>query len=354
MDMLLAVVTYFFAASLAVIASFFCASRAERWGLIDIPNGRKMHARSTPLIGGLIIWAGLCSLLLIKPSVDLIPYCIPLATLTVIVGVMDDLHDISARLRLVVHLSIGLGMALWAGIKLETLGELLPGIPMTLGPLALPVTCFSVATAMNAVNMMDGIDGLAGALSLIPVLVVGSLAAQAGNEDLTLTAIALAGGLSVFLLLNFPFPWRQQASCFLGDTGSTLLGLMVGWLLIGGGSNGLFSPVLALYLLALPLIDTAGVMVRRVLRGVSMTTPGRDHFHHVLIDSGMQHKHVVYMLIALAVAIASLGLIMEKRATPEWVMLAVFISILTLNLVALRSADKAKTILRDKLFIRQL
>lgn len=352
--MLLAGLVYLFAAATAVLAAFYCLPRAERWGLLDTPGGRKAHERTTPLVGGLVIWAGLLTLLAVEPTSPPVAL-LTLATLTVVIGLLDDHHELSARFRLCIHLALGLAMALWAGIKLDSLGELMPGQPLALGLLALPVTCFAVAAAMNAVNMVDGVDGLAGGLSLLPVAMIAGLALQNGSHpELLLTASALAGGLTVFLLLNFPFPWRQRASTFLGDTGSTLLGLMVAWLLIQASSEGLFRPVLALYLLALPLLDTAGVMVRRTLRGVSLTTPGRDHFHHVFIDAGMQHKHVVYMLVALATAIASLGLLMEKRGTPEWTMFTLFAGMLVINLVVLRSADKAKELLRERLFSQRL
>lgn len=351
MDMLLTTFTLLLSAALAVLASRFFMARAGRWGLIDTPCGdRKKHAHATPMVGGLIIGAGLCSLALVMPGEGLFPYCLPLAVLTVIVGFLDDRHELSARFRLVVHLGIGVLMAVWAGTELTRLGELYPGRSFSLGLLAVPLTCFAVAAAMNAINMVDGVDGLAGALSLVPVLVIAALSAKAGNLELLITAAALAGGLCVFLLLNFPLPWRRRASCFLGDTGSTLLGFMVAWLLIRGSEAGLMSPVLALFLIALPLLDTAGVMLRRVRRGVSMATAGRDHLHHVLIDAGIPPRQAVYLLTAAAVVIASLGLLMEKNGTPEWVMLLFFLGMLGANLYVLRCSETAKAVLREKLF----
>lgn len=351
MDALLPPLTFALSAALAVMMYFYCLPRAERWGLMDTPCGqRKKHHRSTPLIGGLIIWAGLMALAVIKPVMGTLPYSLFLGTVTVLVGLADDRHELPAQLRLVTHLAIGLAMALIAGVQLSHLGELLPGVSMELGLLALPITCFAVAAAMNSVNMMDGADGLAGSLSLVPVAAVAILAGQAGNHQLLVTALALAGGLCVFLLLNFPLPWRHHASCFMGDTGSTLLGLMVAWLLIRGCNDNLFSPVVALYLLAMPLIDTAGIMLRRLLRGVSLTTPGRDHLHHVLIDAGMKNTHMVYMMSALATAIACLGLILDRQGVPEFVLFGVFMGMLLTNLLALRSAEKAKEVLRSKVF----
>lgn len=235
-------------------------------------------------------------------------------------------------------------------MKLESLGLLFSAHPIVLGWAAVPVTMFAVATAKNALNMVDGVDGLAGVLSALPVTVVLYFASLADHPMLMPLALALIGGLLVFLALNFPFPWRAHAACFLGDTGSTLLGLMVAWLLIQGAQDQLFRPVLALYLVAIPLIDTAGVMLRRVLHGVSMATPGRDHLHHVLIDAGMPPRHATYSIVSLAVLVACLGMIMEYRAVSESFMLALFLIFLALNAVALRSADKAKALIRQHFF----
>lgn len=273
-------------------------------------------------------------------------YSMVLATVTVVVGLMDDRNELSARFRLLVHLAIGLIMALFMGVKLTSLGQLLPNTTIQLTWMAIPLTCFAVAAVMNAVNMVDGIDGLAGTLSLIPIAVIAALAAKAGNTPLLLTAASVIGGLLIFLLLNFPFPWRTKASCFLGDTGSTLLGFMLAWLLIRGSSEGLFNPVTALFLLALPLLDSAGVMVRRLLRRVSMTTAGRDHLHHILVDAGIPSRYATYVLSAAAIIIACVGLLLEKAGVPEWIMFSVFLGILLINLFTLRSAEKAKDTLR--------
>lgn len=348
--MLDALFVWVLSTSIATFAAFWLLHQAPHLAPQDRPGGRKHHDKSTPMIGGLIIFSGLLPLLLVMSSLQASATFIVLMNITVLLGLMDDRQDISAVVRLIAHLLVGLGMVLLAGVSLNSLGSLLGSQVLILGWLAIPVTCFAVAASMNAINMVDGVDGLAGALSLLPIAVVSVLAWRANEATLLLQASAVMGGLVVFLLLNFPFPWRARAACFLGDTGSTLLGLAVAWCLIAGTQLELYRPVLALFLLAVPLIDTAGVMLRRVLRGVSMSTPGRDHLHHVLIDSGVSSRHATLLIVTLAVLVAAMGLLCELRDVPEWVMFSMFCGLLLSNLVLLRSAERAKQAIRARWF----
>lgn len=343
-------ITFPLAIALALLSAMILLEMAPRWGLVDHPGGRKQHQRQTPLIGGLVIGSALLATLVVSPKASWLAPLIVLAAATMFIGVLDDRAELSAGFRLLTHLLVGLGMVLWAGVKLTSVGALLSDAPILLGWFAVPVTIFAVAAAKNALNMVDGVDGLAGGLALLPVAVVFYLAAASNHIALLSISLALLGGLVVFLALNFPFPWRAHAACFLGDTGSTLLGLLVAWLLIQGAQEQLFRPILALYLLAIPLIDTAGVMVRRLLRGVSMSTAGRDHFHHVLIDAGMSPRHATYAITALALLIACLGLVLEYRAVHEGLMLLLFLVFLLANTLVLRSAEQAKLHLRARFF----
>ncbi len=337
---------------LSIICAMLLLEHAPSLGLIDNPGGRKAHSRVTPLIGGLIIFAGLWALPVTSHDLLGAMQILVLGLLTVIIGVLDDRHELSARVRFMVHLVAGLGMSLWAGVALTHVGDLVGTGVLALGILSIPVSCFAVAAAMNAYNMIDGVDGLAGALATLPVAVVLVLGLQAEHEPLIGLSLALLGGLGVFLLLNFPFPWRDHAACFLGDTGSTLLGLMVAWLLIASAQAGLMRPVFALYLLAIPLADTAGVMLRRILRGVSLVTPGRDHLHHIFIDAGMSPRHATYLIVALALLVASVGLVCELRGVPEWVLFVLFLIFIIANMLLLRSVERAKTTLRRLWFER--
>lgn len=348
--MLAAFITFIMAASIATVTAFWLLHSAPHLAPIDSPGGRKQHKQSTPLIGGLIIFFGLMPLIIIMPSMqDSAPFLV-LMNITVLLGHLDDRHELSAAVRLFTHLLVGLGMVLWAGISLTTLGHLFAGADLSLGWLAIPVTCFAVAASMNAINMVDGVDGLAGGLSLLPIVAVSAFAYNAEETALLLQTTAVIGGLLVFLLLNFPFPWRNKAKCFLGDTGSTLLGLAVAWFLIAGTQHELYRPVFALFLLAVPLTDTACVMLRRALLGVSMSTPGRDHMHHVLIDSGVSSRHATLLIVAIAILVAAFGLLLELRQVPGWVMFLIFVCFLASNLVVFRSADRAKMAIRERWF----
>lgn len=282
---------------------------ANRLGLMDIPKGRKQHELKTPLVGGIGIFIGSLSLSLVswESFSTFVPF-FTIAGALLLVGTLDDAIELSPCLRLAVHLLAGALMVFWAGNKLTSFGNLFGTGSIILGYLALPVTLFAVASAINAVNMTDGVDGLCGGLTLIFLLIMGYFAHNAGLAQ----AFALIGVLCCcllgFLLLNFRFPWKQRASVFMGDAGSTVMGFFLAWLLIYLAEHRAFSPVVALWIIAYPLIDTASVMVHRRLRGRSMFKPGRDHLHHLLLDVGLGVRQAVLILYAFAAALAGIGM----------------------------------------------
>ncbi|SFF42514.1 UDP-GlcNAc:undecaprenyl-phosphate GlcNAc-1-phosphate transferase [Fontimonas thermophila] len=322
---------------------------SPRLGLVDHPGGRKRHCAPTPLVGGLLIYAALWALPVTGRMSVQVFALLTLATVTVVVGCLDDRRELNAKLRLLVQAVLGLLMALWAGVVLDNFGDLLGTGPLHLGLwIALPMTVFAVAAAQNAYNMVDGIDGLAGGLAAIPIAFVTGLAWFAGEAPLFELCLAAGAGLCVFLVMNYPLPGRKKALTFLGDNGSTLIGLLIAWIVIAAAQAGLFRPVFALYLLALPLLDGAGVMWRRVSRGVHLFTPGRDHLHHILTDSGLRDRYVTYFLTVLALLIAGFGWLMERAGVPELLMFVLFLVMLMLsvmlpvNAIQIRGLFKAR------------
>lgn len=284
---------------------------AVRLRLMDIPGGRKQHEHQTPLIGGIGIFVGSLSLALV--SWDSFSSFIPLFTISallLLVGILDDSLDLPANLRLAAHLLAGTLMIFWGDNKLSSLGELVFTGPIILGYMAIPITLFAVASAINATNMTDGVDGLCGGLLLIFLLFMGYFARNAGLDHAFTLIGVLCCSLSSFLLLNFRFPWKQRASVFMGDAGSTVMGLILAWLLIYLAEHKAFSPAIALWIIAYPLLDTASVMVHRKLQRRGVFTPGRDHLHHLLLDSaGLSVRQTAITLYVLAATLASIGMI---------------------------------------------
>lgn len=289
--------------SMSLLSSF-----ASSLGLMDIPGGRKGHDMRTPLVGGIGIFIGSLSLIFVSGEsfYAFIPFFM-IAGVLLLVGVVDDAIELSPRLRLAVHMLAGLLMIFWAGNKLSSFGNLFGTGAVPLGVMAVPVTLFAVASAINAVNMTDGVDGLCGGLVLIFLLFMGYFAYGADLGHVFTLIGVLCCCLVGFLFLNFRFPWKRRATVFMGDAGSTVMGFLMAWLLIYLAEHKAFSPVVALWIVAYPLMDTANVMIHRRLRGRSMFTPGRDHMHHLLLDAGFSVRQAVLILYLFAAALAGIG-----------------------------------------------
>lgn len=312
---------------------------AQKIGLVDEPGGRKVHKQLTPLIGGIIIFLGCMAIPAI--TTDIISWkIIVLMSITLGVGLLDDIFEISAYLRLAIQLFIGLGMSLSLSHPLITLGDFMGLGSVALGVFSIPIICFSVAAAKNALNMVDGIDGLAGVLALIPVAAMFFLASQGGVENLAAISIALSISIIVFLCLNFPLHNRPSALCFLGDSGSTLLGFMISYLLISSAIAGLIKPVVALYLFAIPLTDSFCVFASRIKRRVSVVHPSRDHWHHLLIAGGLSNQQATLFIGSIAIIIAVAGLIMNHRDVSESIMFYLFIGFICVNAAGFSLSSK--------------
>lgn len=302
---------------------------AKKVGLVDVPGGRKQHEVRTPLIGGVGIFAGAYTLAFLDRNafMSFVPLFVS-AGFVLAAGVWDDLVELSPTLRLWLHLLAGMLMVFWGGNQLSALGNLFGAGTVMLGVMAVPITLFAVASAINAVNMTDGVDGLCGGVALIFLSYMGCFANRADLVDASVLIAVLICSIVGFLLLNFRFPWRRQAAVFMGDAGSTVIGFVLAWLLIYLAEHRAFPPVVALWIIAYPLVDTASVMLRRRLRGGSMLAPGRDHLHHLLQDMGFSVRQTVFVIYALAAAFGGIGLIGSLQRIHEGVMLLGFILVL--------------------------
>lgn len=330
-------VLLFFSLSLSVVSTIIFLAIAEKIGIIDVPGGRKRHQNNTPLIGGFIIFMGCLAFPLYKFDTNWI-FLYMLIFSALLLGFVDDLFDLSASAKLVFQFIIGFFLATLFDLKLVNAGNLFGFGEVFLGGSSVVFICFATAAAKNALNMIDGVDGLAGSLVILPLSILFFVFFRAGAYDLANFSITIVGGLLVFLSLNFPFPWRKNAVCFLGDSGSTLLGLLVVYLLIKAASMGLLKPVVALYLFAMPLIDSAGVIFRRIMRGAAPFAAGRDHFHHILIDGGLSQRQTTLFILSLGVLMAVVGVILDHRNVPEFILFYAFLILIFLNLIIMVSA----------------
>lgn len=312
---------------------------AAKVGLLDIPDGRKTHARPTPMIGGLGIYLGTLSICMLSPVImNDYKILLGLSGFVLFVGVMDDLYDMRVSLRMAMHATAAWVMAVTANVQLTSLGDITFGGPIELGLLAIPITIFATIGVINAINMSDGLDGLSGGLCVIPLVLLSVAALSADQSALLSFSQILIVSLLAFLAFNYRLIWKKTALVYLGDAGSTLLGFIIAWLLIAStqGNNAFIAPVYALWFMAVPLLDTVSLMIWRPMRGSSPFKPGRDHLHHRLLNMGFDIKQTVLIIHATALALGSVGLAGHFAGAPESLMFMLFITLFVIYLFASR------------------
>jgi UDP-GlcNAc:undecaprenyl-phosphate GlcNAc-1-phosphate transferase len=278
-------------------------------GLVDIPAGRKHHDGHIPLVGFAVFSAFVVATLLLEHRPDgFIAFLFGL-TVLVVLGVLDDLLDIPASIKLVVQVGCAALMILPSQMLLRNLGVFPGPLPVQW---AAPMTILAVVGLVNAVNMMDGIDGLAGSLTLVSLFWFAIAAKLLGLNGEFSIALLAAFCVIGFLGFNLRHPWRARAKVFLGDAGSLMLGAILGFLAIaisqrGGGQN--LSPVSVLWICAIPAIDTLSLIVRRAAAGKSPFSSDRQHLHHLLLDAGLNDSQAVAALSAGGAILGGIGVL---------------------------------------------
>ena len=299
-------------------------------GLVDSPTFRKSHNGDIPLVGGIAIFGSLLVAMAFgEMFADHWPF-LAAAGLLVVVGVWDDIFGVSPPVRLMVQSLAVLLMAVAGGVYLADLGEILPVVGVvSLSWMAIPFTVFAGVGVINAFNMSDGVDGLCGTLALVALAGLGVAAGMAGNTSELMLIAALIGGVVGFLFFNVRLPQRPQASVFLGDAGSYLLGLAVMYLAIrlSQGPDRAIQPVTALWFCMLPLLDTIGMLLRRLRRGRSPFSPDREHIHHVFLLAKFSVTATWIGLALVAILGTAFGLLGVMVGIPDSVMFAGFLII---------------------------
>ncbi|HEX3918950.1 MAG TPA: MraY family glycosyltransferase [Caulobacteraceae bacterium] len=302
---------------------------AVRLRLVDHPSSaRKIHSDPTPLVGGAAITIGAlaCAGFLLPLSRDVVALGAA-SLLMLVVGTFDDRFDINWRIRIVAQTAAALILYYWGGVRVESIGYALGFPGHSLGVLSLPFTVLATVGITNAVNWADGIDGLAGSLSLSALLMLIAAAIYAGNGALVPDLVLMAGCVAAFLAFNLRLPWRPRAKVFLGD-GAEILGLWIAWasFRLTQTPGHPVTPVLAPFLIAPPVIDCLVLIVRRLRAGHSPFYADGNHLHHRLLDAGLSQTGVVAALTAATLAIGFLAATARRAHVPEPVFPAVYLA----------------------------
>ena len=321
--------------SASAIALALLLPAARRLGLVDHPDqGRKRHAFKTPLVGGLAIAIGiLAGWWYLGTSSQFENAVICTALGLVLVGVIDDLINLKVWVRVIAQLVAIAIVVHSSGVYINSLG-MLHGHELTLGWLSIPFTVVAVIGLLNAFNLIDGMDGLAGCLTLVAAIAIEFLSKPSGSSSTLACVAVIAAAVVPYLAANLGL-FGRNGNVFLGDAGSIMLGYLLAWSLIGMSQTTprQITPGLVLWCVALPVFDTLTVMCRRLYRGESPFTADRGHIHHLLTDAGLKPRTALMCLVLLAAAMPFLGYAIHTAGGPIANMLA-FATLLALYAVA--------------------
>jgi UDP-GlcNAc:undecaprenyl-phosphate GlcNAc-1-phosphate transferase len=308
---------------------------ARTVGLVDVPNERKVHTGEIPLVGGIAIFCAVfiahLSSLFFAPIGDVVVDYGTFYTaggLLLVVGMIDDFRHLSPTFRLISEVVAALLISLSAGAVVNDLGALSPsGSGVTLGFFAIPFTVFATVGVVNAVNMSDGLDGLAGGLALITI--IGFIVATTvfGSGDDLMFLACLAAGISAFMLFNITVPGIRRALIFLGDSGSMFLGLAIVWIAIrfSQGVDAVLSPAAVLWFVALPIYDAVCMTWRRILRRRSVFGADKEHLHHIFLLAGFTVTETVLTMAGLAAVGVAIGLLGTFYNVSDWALAGTFL-----------------------------
>lgn len=281
-----------------------------KMNVTDKPNYRKAHSVPTPTLGGIAIFISfLVGLLILQPSSDYHAAVITGAFLIILLGVFDDLYNLSAKTKFLVQIIAALLIVFWGGLQVEFIN--LPfGGQIEFGFFSSIVTIVWIVGITNAINFIDGLDGLAGGVSSIALFTIAGMAVLMGEVYVATMALILFFSTVGFLRYNF-----YPAKIFMGDTGALFLGYMIGVLALLGFKNiTIISFVIPIFILGVPISDTLIAMVRRRVNRQPMSSPDSSHLHHRLMKSGFTHKQTVLFIYSLS-AMFSIAAVLFSMTT---------------------------------------
>ena len=302
---------------------------AHRYGWLDRPTQpRKKHKDPTPVTGGPAIFIAvvLAGMAADNPPTMALAGLLSGALLLLVVGLLDDIHDLRWYYRIGAQVVAALLMIHVGGVEVEQVGPMLGIRDTGLGMLSVPITVIATVGLINAINMIDGIDGLSGSLCAAFMFMLCCAALYAGNELIANRALMLGAAVCGFLMMNLRLPWQARAKAFLGNSGSAMLGFAAAWLAFRLTQNPghPVSPVLALWLLPIPVMDTLVLMATRVKRGKSPFHADRNHIHHLMLDAGFKPSGIVLSLVGFSLFTGLLAGQLMRLDVPNVVLLLAF------------------------------
>ena len=308
-------------------------SFSEKQGLLDKPNERKIHSQPIPRLGGISIW--ICTilsffalvLLSYYPHRSLVSGLLLGSSLMFLLGLIDDIYTLSAKFKFIIQISIATIVFL-LGVKITSIFIPFVGLVGVPKLLSYFLTLGWIVGISNAVNFIDGVDGLAGSVITISSVTLGLISLAVSDVVIALVAFILAGSMLGFLTYNF-----HPAKIFMGDSGALFAGFLLAALSVMYSMKQTDATMyVPLLILAVPIIDITFSSTRRIIKGISPFVADAEHIHHKLLNLGLSQNKAVLLLVAFSICMGALATYIAASDTTKYFLYAVIISIVMIIL----------------------
>ncbi|WP_408955454.1 glycosyltransferase family 4 protein [Natroniella sp. ANB-PHB2] len=313
---------FFYPLLVAAIISFILTPQVKKLafklGAVDYPNQRRINKEAIPNLGGIAIYAGvIITLILLGYARDFLAILVS-GSLIFGLGILDDLYELSALNKLVGQIVIAL-IAIVLGLQIQFITNPWGGM-YYLGWLSVPITLVWLVGITNTINLVDGLDGLAGGITIIASITLAIFAYQQGQILTVILTLTVIGSTLGFLRYNF-----NPAQIFMGDTGSMFLGFMLGAISISGALKSVTVLTLLVVVLALgiPIFDTLLSIIRRKLKGQPIFQADKNHFHHKLLALGLRQFEVVLIIYLISIFLSMVAIGVSLGTARETIFLLV-------------------------------
>jgi UDP-GlcNAc:undecaprenyl-phosphate/decaprenyl-phosphate GlcNAc-1-phosphate transferase len=320
-------------AAFAVTAIALWAGRhlALKAGFADKPGGRKQHEAPVPPIGGLAIIPVFLGFSYLAGLDEIVPWPLAAGLLTLLImGAIDDAKSIPSQIKFALIILVACFVVIFGEAEITELGNLFGTGTVYLGPISKVFTILALALLMNAVNMMDGVDGLSGGFCALVAFWMMVVCSSAGNMAAFSALGILLATMLGFLLFNLRAPWRKSASVFMGDSGALCL---IGWFCIKltQGTGAPLAPATVIWIIAVPVMDAFALFLARSMRGLHPFNADRRHLHHRFQDAGFSPARTTGIILGIIAFFAMLGFVAQAEDVPAYFLFYAWLAIFILH-----------------------
>lgn len=327
---------------------------ALRYKAVDMPSSRKVHSYPVPRIGGVAMAMGaVVPVLIWSPGNRFVDALLLGSAVLVAFGLVDDFKELGYRGKLLGQIIAAMIVVVYGGLTIDAAGDLLPEGLVIPRWISVPLTLVAIVGVTNAINFADGLDGLAGGISMMIFICLGGVAFRNDFTALALLSVAVIGAILGFLCFN-----SHPANIFMGDAGSQLLGFLAVTLAIHiSQASEPLNRSFPLLLLGFPVFDTLTVVVERIRKGVSPFKADKNHIHHKLMRFGASHMAAVMVIYTIQFALVVSAFLL--RFYSEWIVIVSYLifcglAIFTLDSPVMHRWTLSLTTLSGRLIHRYL